>query len=726
MPSILFTGSESVSPMLRTMRTEQKHLSKELESGSNIAAQYGQRQRQLERELAQAQTALIGYGKSLKDARKEFERGDLSERHMTQAIEEYTMAKKTVEEYQQAIKETKKAIRELGDEQRRQSNRDSSGIGASDVSSSSIIRRQALFEAGKMVGQMAQQGVQAYITSAYGSEAGTLFSSGVSSAISGAAIGSMILPGVGTAIGAVLGGGLGLVSGSIQNFEQRDDAFKAYVQEATEGQLEAISTSISGGSTIAAGRESDLRALTSLLGGSESRAASFQQALVEIGRTPPFSYDTAMSLSRDMLGLGLSTDETMSRIGNLSNAAAALNLSESSVSSIVSYLESAQLSGKMESRVVKSLSKMGINAYEAIAKEFNIGVDEVADRLGDLDVERGISAIYKYMGQKFAGAAEGLTNTYTGASGVLESYQNDMDNAYGEGYNEARKAGIKDQIDFLGGKSGEEMQEVNRAMGAWKASLENEKEGTERDAITAVLTGVVSDKIKDTANISRLRDLADEYAKSKKIYEAGGKNAEEAYVQMGYALAEAKVIAQNEYNASDGAQLLQKSERDLANSIRNDTSSNDAFWSAGYEKGLQYTLGMADAIWNISPEVIADPSLAMDEHWVEQQRAIAGSPEFKATLAQGSSWDPAGDDSGSHAAGLNRVPYDGYRAILHEGERVLTAAETRQADRGGGKPTINLTVNVDGTGASNPKELAATVAQEIVRELTLAQQLYAG
>lgn len=33
---------------------------------------------------------------------------------------------------------------------------------------------------------------------------------------------------------------------------------------------------------------------------------------------------------------------------------------------------------------------------------------------------------------------------------------------------------------------------------------------------------------------------------------------------------------------------------------------------------------------------------------------------------------------GSHAAGLERVPFDGYVAELHEGERVLTAAEARQ------------------------------------------------
>jgi len=38
--------------------------------------------------------------------------------------------------------------------------------------------------------------------------------------------------------------------------------------------------------------------------------------------------------------------------------------------------------------------------------------------------------------------------------------------------------------------------------------------------------------------------------------------------------------------------------------------------------------------------------------------------------------------NGSHANGLAYVPFDGYRAELHQGERVLTAAQARTADAG--------------------------------------------
>ena len=40
-----------------------------------------------------------------------------------------------------------------------------------------------------------------------------------------------------------------------------------------------------------------------------------------------------------------------------------------------------------------------------------------------------------------------------------------------------------------------------------------------------------------------------------------------------------------------------------------------------------------------------------------------------------------GETSGSHAGGLDYVPYDGYRSVLHKGEKLLTASEAANYDR---------------------------------------------
>lgn len=86
--------------------------------------------------------------------------------------------------------------------------------------------------------------------------------------------------------------------------------------------------------------------------------------------------------------------------------------------------------------------------------------------------------------------------------------------------------------------------------------------------------------------------------------------------------------------------------------------------------------------------------------------------------AKDSSWNPfnwfGGDkEDGSNAYGLERVPFDGYKAVLHEGERVLTAREAREVDRGTNNATTNNTITVNVNGARD----ARSVANEVVREL---------
>lgn len=59
------------------------------------------------------------------------------------------------------------------------------------------------------------------------------------------------------------------------------------------------------------------------------------------------------------------------------------------------------------------------------------------------------------------------------------------------------------------------------------------------------------------------------------------------------------------------------------------------------------------------------------------------------------------------------MPYDGYRAVLHRGERVLTAAEARGS---GGGVTIQQTNNFNGN--VDRAQMAAFAAR--IQEATLA------
>jgi tape measure domain-containing protein len=80
-----------------------------------------------------------------------------------------------------------------------------------------------------------------------------------------------------------------------------------------------------------------------------------------------------------------------------------------------------------------------------------------------------------------------------------------------------------------------------------------------------------------------------------------------------------------------------------------------------------------------------------------------------------------GGSGKGHANGLDRVPYDGYQATLHKGERVLTPEETKNQDNGGGpaggRPVV---INMGGVTVQNgqdPEEIARYIAKRIT-ELT--------
>lgn len=96
--------------------------------------------------------------------------------------------------------------------------------------------------------------------------------------------------------------------------------------------------------------------------------------------------------------------------------------------------------------------------------------------------------------------------------------------------------------------------------------------------------------------------------------------------------------------------------------------------------------------------------------WIDKAIAafkkLAGVQEKqKTTITKGQSKTKTTSTVRQYANGLDYVPYDGYPAILHEGERVLTRreADDYRSDRGSGKPAdivINLTTTLDGKAVS--------------------------
>lgn len=658
---IVMSLYDRVSPTLKAISGNSKAFDKNLDELEQSLKAYEKAQNSLVGKSADLKKALSEADQKVKDAQKSYKKlkDETSKGALDDAIDEQTRLKNQLSETEGAIKANETAYRALykaatdsATAMSKADNRAGSAGGGKGILS-------ALGQAGliSMAGDAAGQWADALVGSAFGSNAGTMFSSGLSGAVQGAALGSL-LGLAGTVAGAVIGGGIGLITGGSQIYQERDEAFKAYVQEATQGQLEDLSTSITSGSATAAQRELDLIAFDQLLG--SGQGAKYLADLREMAASTPMEYSDLTAMSRALAtGFGNDQQRMLDLMEGIGNAGSAVGVDASGMTYMAQVMSRMQSSGKVGLEDLNAFQDRGIDVIGMLSDALGKSQVDIYDMIskGSISGTQAVDIIQQGL-EQYAGAMDKMSQTFSGLESTLADAQTEMDNAYGEGYNETRKKGLQEEIDYLSGESGALIQEANRAMGAWQAELENSKEQYIRDAMDAVIN-------------------SDEYKA------AMSEGTDEGYAEAGRMLMEAKVHGMNEYNASEGAQLMVQYEKELAAAIRDDAASNDAYWDAGYRKGQEYSKGWA---------------AARTSQWIEDvpdENTVAGRVRAR--------------NHYRYAYGLDRVPYDDFPALLHEGERVLTAQQAREADSKPGRSiSITITGNQFGAGVS---------AEEIVQRL---------
>lgn len=608
------------------------------------------------REAQQAQKALEALGDSATEAERKAAEADWrqAEQNLENIRQQYDLVGRQVRQTTRDMETASGAIS-------RMENR-AGGPGSTGVFS-------ALGKAGimNMVGDAASQWANAMVGSTLGSSAGSLFSSALGSAIQGASMGSLAGP-IGTAVGAAIGGVSGLLSGGSQVFQERDEAFKSYVQESTQNQLEEMASDIASGSATASQRELDLIAFNKLLG--DGVGGEYLNDLRTMAAATPMEYSDLTTMSRALAtGFGDSPDRMLALMTGIGNAGSAVGVDAGGMATMSQALSRMQSSDKASLEYLNAFQERGIDVIGMLASSLGVSQGQVYEMISDGDISgrKAVDIIQQGL-EQYAGAMDEMSKTFSGLESTLADAQTEMDNAYGEGYNETRKQGLQEEIDYLSGESGALIQEANRALGAWQAELENSKEQYIRDAMDEVLN-------------------SDEY----KAAMAAG--TDEGYAEAGRMLMEAKVRGMNEYNSSEGAQLMVSYEMSMAEAIRDDTATNDAYWDAGYRKGQEYSKGFFAARSGQNPNVEY-------KSWMDPD-----SPDYDFTRY----FTGTGD-----AFGLDRVPRNGLY-YLHQDERVQTAQEAR-SDRNVRPIQVTITGNNFGAGAT-AEEIAQRLADSIERKM---------
>lgn len=644
--SIVIKATDRYSDVLKTLSKTTKAFTKDVDSLEEGLYALNKNKYTLKLDAKKAKQAL-------KEAEKQF---DLT--HSAADGLKMELAQANYDNVVRNLNAVTKEARNTEKELSKLENRSGGGGGGAANFGKSVVQALAISGITDSAKQLLSQGATTLAGSAFGNEGGMLFSNALSMATSGASAGFMVAGPAGALVGAGIGGLVGLGSGALQSYESRDSAFKSYVQDSVQEQLDEQSKSLTSGSSIAAGRETDKISFATLFGSKET-ADSYLSNLVGMANSTPFLYDDLTSMSKTLATYGYDADSILPVLQTIGDAGAALGQSTSDMTAVATAIGRMKSSNKTTLEYLNILNDRGIGAVGMLSDAYGVDQGTMYSMIskGEVAGQDAARIILDALSDSFAGAMEAQSKTFSGITSTIEGLQQELDNAMGEGYNQTRMQGLEAQKEWLDGDSGQEMQEAYTAIGAWKASLENAKEQYIRDAMNDAMG-------------------SEEY----KTAEAEGDAAE-----MGRILMKAKIDGMNEYNANEGKDEELAQELSLIESVRDDTALNNSYWDAGYTLGQEFSKGRAaattDSAW---ADAVNNFNSGYTKHRSGHQRAM----------------------------GIDYVPYDNFPALLHEGEKVLTAGEARQEKNG----VSGIQIVMNGTVIREEADVQR-IAQEMLNKL---------
>lgn len=575
---------------------------------------------------------------------------------------------------------TVKEIRALSDEVRKMDGADvAQGVSGSlpaGVSDGSIVQKVGTAGLFKMAGDSLSQFAGAALESAIGKPMADLASGIASGAASGAAIGS-IVPGIGTALGAAAGAGIGAINGATQIFTERDDAFKDYYRGLYEDANAATAERLSSGSTLAAGRETTKLSFNTLLGG-EEQSGAFLKDVLDTANTTPFLYDDLVGISKTMLSFGTAVDDIIPTLTKVGDAGAALGLSTGDIGTVATYLGRMQSSDKATLEYLNPLNERGFSVFQWLADDQGVSVGDVYSQIskGELSGSYVSDVILTQFEKLYAGMMEIQSKSTEGLDSTLQGLKENVDAAGGDAYNEARKESKEADIAAYGGALGDKLAELSAIGGEVQAYGENLRDQFRREALEAVLTGTLDKEatVFSEEDAAKLEELSQKFSEANQAYENGSLEAGQKMVDL---REEAEALATAAYESSEWAQKqvdMQVEQIDATRELTKAMVSATDAWRTNnaFSKG-----GAAGAAFTYTT--------AVDE----RTGAVSYADKYGQTVdpmlvdAGGASgWAGKGRNRpGQYAVGLDYVPYNEFPALLHQGERVLTAAEARTMDR---------------------------------------------
>lgn len=719
--NIVVKMTEDVIAPIKKMSGASKSLNKELEALERQGKALGTRYDSLNKSYAQNMTQAEQLKKTMKDLKKEMSKGgdgaeDAAKQYET-LLTKYNELTDAAKGFRASANETMKKINDIGVAAQKldngQSNKKSGGI-LSKLSEwlQSDTVQEGLYHSGviKSLGDGVSNLAGTVITSAIGQPMADFASQVLSGAVSGAAAGSIAGP-HGALIGAGFGAVAGLANASAQIVQKEDDTFKSYYKDLYDTVNANTAESLTSGKTLAAKRETTKISFSTLLGG-EDQADHFLADVLNTANTTPFLYDDLVGISKTMLSFGTAVEDVIPTLTTVGDAGAALGLSTGDIGTVATYLGRMKSSNKASLEYLNPLMERGFSVFQWLADAKGTSVGSVYDMIskGQLSGTEAVSVILQKFEELYAGQMDKQSKTTEGLESTLQGLQENIQAAMGQGYNSVRDAGMSQEITAYGGELGKALETANRIAGENKAYLDNLQEKYQIEALGAVLRGSAT-SVYSGADKEKLQAMREEYSRAMYQYNNGD---QEAGLKLENIQENAQALAKAAFEASDAYQSYQKAELDQISGIREDVAGLRAAWAAGLKIQNAFSIGLGGPVVGslTNPQRSAGPTdmtATEREEIVQRQR---GNPQRSAAYVP----------YASHAFGLNRVPFDGYLAMLHQGERVQTAEEARRSQHRTA-PTVQITGNQFSVRSEGDID---AIAERIADELEARSLAYGG
>ncbi len=644
--SIAVSAKDNFSQAINTMRNAGIHFNKNLEEMQIQLNGLNRTRATLRLDTKDAQQNLQNIQKEYLAAKKSGE-GMISDemlKRLNEANEAYEQARRNLGLVDKAARDTEKSMASVAKAQ----SKSESKAGAMGSFVSTLAASGAL----KMAGDLTAGLADAIVGSSQGDIGSLYFSSALSSALSGAAIGNMIVPGVGAVVGGAIGTLTGFANAGIQQYKNEDEAFKSAVQEQYNTISGRRAEELSTGTSIAAQRELDKIAFDKILKGDSTDTL---EAVKTMANTTPFLYEDLKGITKTLATYGTTDpDAIKKRLTQIGDTGAALGMSSADMSMVATGLGRMQSSGKTTLEYLNLLIERGIPAVDYLAEAMGTSNTEVYNMVskGLIPGAEAAEAIANAMGEANSGAMAEMAETYSGLTSTREGLEQELQASMGAGFTETRTPMLEKLNAQLDPESelGQKMHEAYRLIGVYKGDLQNAQEQAWIDAMTGAME-------------------SDEYLKAA---------AEGDGAKMGEILAAAEAEAETAYREGPAYQKYLETEKSTVQRLQ--VALADDWENFGYEMGLVFTKGR----------------MAANAAYIEQeQKRIGYTPgagvEYASNYEYGGAGNfssPLSGNESSDAYGLSYVPYDDYPARLHEGERVLTAAEARAYNTGGGGAVV--------------------------------------